>query len=110
LLPAALTQDDHVVISRDIFSRKEIATQLRLNAKDGKEIGGNAERPDHLSRLTRFRQARITEGISADVAICLHLATKVEVIRSRDAALGILWSNPIQPLQLFALRIWERLE
>ena len=34
LLPAALTQDDHVVVSRDIFPRKEIAAELRLNAED----------------------------------------------------------------------------
>ena len=34
LLPAAQTQDDHVVVSRDIFPRKEIAAELRLNAED----------------------------------------------------------------------------
>ena len=36
LLPAALTQYDYVVVSRDIFSRKEIATELRLNTKHRK--------------------------------------------------------------------------
>jgi hypothetical protein len=110
LLPATLTEDDHVVVPRDILSRQEIAAKLWLNAEDWKQICRDAKRSDYLGGLARFRQARIAKGIGADIAIGLHLATKIKIVRSRDAALRVLWSNTIQSLELLAFRIGEWLE
>src|SRR5438067_3286089 len=109
LLPATLTQDDHMVVSRHVFSRKKIAAELRLHAEHRQQVRGDPQGANYLRGLARLGQARIAKGISADIAIGLHLAPKIEIVRRRDATLWVLWSNSIQPLELFALRIRQRL-
>src|SRR2546423_7581128 len=105
LLPATLTQDDHMVVSRDVFSRKKIAAELRLHAEHRQQVRGDPQGANYLGGLARLRQARIAKGISADIAIGLPLATKVKIGATRDRALWILWRYPTQSLELFALRI-----
>src|SRR2546430_14623544 len=96
LLPATLTQDDHMVVSRDVFSRKKIAAELRLHAEHRQQVRGDPQGANYLGGLARLRQARIVKGISADIAIGLHLATKIQIGRSRDATLWSLGRNTIQ--------------
>src|SRR5437868_7163764 len=109
LLPAALTENDYMVVPGEILSRKEIPAELRLDPQDWKQICGDAECSDYLRGLTGFRQTCIAKGIGAYIPIGSHLATKVDIVRTRDAPLRVLRSHPIQSLELLAFRVGKRL-
>ena len=81
LLPTTLTQDDYVVASSYVFPWEKVAAELRLDSKDGKEVRCDPKGANYLGGLARFRQARIAKGISADLTVTLHLATKIEIVR-----------------------------
>src|SRR2546423_15360542 len=66
LLPATLTQDNDMIASRDVFSWKKIAPELRLHAEHRQQIRGDAKCANYLGGLARLRQARIVKGLSGD--------------------------------------------
>jgi len=110
LLPASLTQNDHVIISRHIFAREKGASELWLDAKDREQVRRNAKSADYLGGLPGLSQARVAQGICADLPVSLHLSLQAQKVRGRDAALGILRCDAVKSLQLLAPGIGQRLQ
>src|SRR5437588_2661013 len=110
LLPAALTKNNYLVVSRNLFSWKKISAELWLDAENGKKVRTDTHRGHYLGRLARFRQAGVAEGIGSDFTVNLHLATQIKIVSGKDAARWVLWRNAIEPLKLLALRVRQRFQ
>lgn len=105
LLPAAVAENNHVIVTRQLLPLQKIAAQVGADAQNGKEVRADPKSANYLCRLARLGQAGITKRVGADFAAPIHFATQVQVVGGGDTTLWILRSYAVEPLELLALRV-----